>query len=190
VRHYNYFRDYDPGIGRYVESDQIGLVGGLNTYAYVRSRSLGAIDPLGLDTVIITIYDHGIGTHSAVRIDNGKDPILYDPAGSYCRPKKKDSNQCEPRGENDTFYGNDANLNNYIKFHTSLGSGVRTLRFSTRASDEAQIARRIDGLGGTLPFYCARSVSDALSGTGPFRDLSSYFSPGNLHDELQRRGGK
>lgn len=32
--HYSYFRDYDPAVGRYVQS-QFGLAGGLNTYAYV-----------------------------------------------------------------------------------------------------------------------------------------------------------
>jgi RHS repeat-associated protein len=45
---YNYSRDYDPAIGRYVESDPIGLVGGLNTYAYANGSPLVQIDPLGL----------------------------------------------------------------------------------------------------------------------------------------------
>jgi len=51
--HYNYFRDYDPSIGRYGESDPIGLRGGLNTFAYVRAKPVSSVDPLGLLPVCI-----------------------------------------------------------------------------------------------------------------------------------------
>jgi RHS repeat-associated protein len=48
-KHYNYFRDYDPSIGRYVESDPIGLRGGISTFSYVGGRPITGIDRLGLD---------------------------------------------------------------------------------------------------------------------------------------------
>jgi RHS repeat-associated protein len=46
--HYNYFRDYDPGIGRYVQTDPMGLAGGPNLYDYTDANPLGRRDPLGL----------------------------------------------------------------------------------------------------------------------------------------------
>jgi RHS repeat-associated protein len=46
---HNSFRDYDPDLGRYVESDPIGLRGGLSIYGYALENPVALIDPLGLD---------------------------------------------------------------------------------------------------------------------------------------------
>ncbi len=59
--HYNYFRDYDPSLGIYKQSDPIGLRGGLNTYTYGSANPLFRSDFSGL----LSPYHHATISYDA-----------------------------------------------------------------------------------------------------------------------------
>ena len=78
--HYNYFRDYDPSTGRYIESDPIGLGGGLNTYAYVSGNPLKNSDPYGLFTWGLS---GGFGASYKGKAVGGSITISFDHNGEF-----------------------------------------------------------------------------------------------------------
>jgi RHS repeat-associated protein len=49
--HYNWYRHYDPTIGRYIQPDPLGFINGPSLYTYVRNDPIGFYDPYGLWTV-------------------------------------------------------------------------------------------------------------------------------------------
>ncbi|MET3392753.1 RHS repeat-associated protein [Variovorax sp. 1140] len=68
--HYNRYRYYDPQVGRFISSDPIKLLGGLNVFAYAKN-STAFIDPLGLATAApptITASEITDKTRSEIRV--------------------------------------------------------------------------------------------------------------------------
>ncbi len=66
----NYFRDYEPGTGRYLESDPIGLKGGIGTFGYVGGNPLSRVDPFGLVHWSGEMYSFEFGAVGAAGVYN------------------------------------------------------------------------------------------------------------------------
>jgi RHS repeat-associated protein len=114
--HYNYFRDYDPVTGRYIQSDPIGLAGGLNTYGYANQNPLNFIDPYGLSACppqeLTECQQMCSGRGLAVKSCNAINVLIADvytctcdetcPADSYENPGHHDPSNQGPNPYNKT----------------------------------------------------------------------------------------
>src|SRR5260370_23443528 len=182
--YFNRARYLEPTTGRFLTEDPSVFAARPNFYLYTQNKPILMVDPSGRDTVVIITRDPlagmDVGDHSAVRIDTGGStygpgPVLYDPAGSYGG---------DTRGSGGTFFGDEASLDAYVTYQEGTGSRVYTYRFKTNSQEEAQIAKRIYELGDPRGFSCALSVSAALRGIGPFKNLSKTRLPGRLARQL------
>jgi RHS repeat-associated protein len=69
--HYNFNRDYRPTQGRYLQSDPMGLDGGVNFYSYALSNPIAKFDPNGEIVIVVNPYTIGAAVVGIVIVYEG-----------------------------------------------------------------------------------------------------------------------
>lgn len=93
--HQNYYRAYQPDVGRYMSTDPPGISGGINLYQYVAANPIMGIDRFGL----YCTYSQSSGE---MRCTNPRGETYYRSQGysgaPRCKddPDKKDEKSCGP----------------------------------------------------------------------------------------------
>lgn len=85
--HYNWFRFYEPDVGRYLKIDPLGLADGVNLFAYAANNPIVMFDPRGRNVLCLTAWQD----------------VINDCGDSFAKEYKKkimDARNCDTKAGN------------------------------------------------------------------------------------------
>jgi RHS repeat-associated protein len=187
--HSNYFRDFDPATGRYIESDPIGLVGGTNTFAYADGNPVSYMDPSGLECA-------ASGASVTCNVPGGLTISFPRPPGWPASINSSDKNyHYYNKSMADLGQANKKCLDEYIRNHPTPGSpnpatpngtpndaspwwagpvASPVLSYSMSVNG-GQVVVNVTQPGHPLfPGYVARTVATGATTAGPTNVINNY----------------
>ncbi len=174
-------RHYDPETGRFLQTDPLGYVDGMNLYAYCGNNPVNWVDPWGLLTMYYWEPTANRKGHISIQLENGK----YISFWPYGKPKGRKQISTEIGLEFDKQWEGDD------EHRDENGNWYRNPTKSTKISDldEEAIEEWWDNYNGNFSGWfnnCSDIVRDALMKGGKDMPWNIINTPKNVFQDATR----